>query len=211
MITAAVATLATAGCLPRGRLPAVELYRLAPVDTSDSQVAGEPTAVLDGALAIGPYDAPGIYGGRGIVFRVGETGYGSYPYREWAIPLGEMLGMRTAEILRRSPLTRDGAVYDPRSRRQFQYVWRGVVHQFEEVNRGRSVFAAVSLEARLVRATDDSVIWAGTRSLERPVPSATMPGIVDALSELSTDVLRALIDDVKKAAPVVAPAATQRP
>ena len=207
---AAVAILGSTACFFRGRLPAVELYRLAPPDTTELATSAVTGPVLDGALAVGRYATPGVYGTRGIVYRVGETGYGSYPNREWAIPLGEMVGMRTAEILRHMPVTRDGAVYDPPSRRQFQYVWRGVVHRFEEVNRGNSVFAAVSLEARLVRAADDSVIWIGTRSLERPVPGGTMSGIIDTLSALSTEVIRRLIDDVNKAAPTLTAPTTQR-
>jgi hypothetical protein len=187
------------------------MFRLAPLDTAAAMVGARPDATLDGALAVAPYTTPGIYGARAIVFRVGETGYGSYSYREWAIPLGDMLGMRTAEVLRRSPITRDGAVYAPPSRRQYRYVWQGVVHQFEEVNRGKAVFAAVSLEARLVRSADDSVVWVGSRRLERPIPSGTMTAIIEGLSELSTEVIQGLIDDVKKAAPVGLSPATPRP
>lgn len=200
------------GCF-RGRLPAVELYRLSRADTADgTAIAPTVSAPFDGALAVEPYTTPGVYGARGVVYRIGETTYGSYPYREWAIPLGEMLGMRTADLLRTSPLTRDGAVYDPPSRRQYVYLWQGVVREFEEVDRGKAVFAAVSLEARLIRAADDSVMWTGTHRLERAVPSGTMTAIIETLSDLATEAIQALVADVKKAAPAAgAPPTTQRP
>jgi ABC-type uncharacterized transport system auxiliary subunit len=159
-------------------------------------------------VAIARYATPGVYGGRGIVYRVEDTEYGVYPTREWAIPLGEMLAMLTEDVMRREPLATEGAVYNPPSRRAFTYLWRGSVSQFEEVVRGKEIFAGVQLEVRLVRIADDSVLWSGERRLERPVAKATMPSIVEALSLLGNEVVASLVQEARSAVPRLTPDST---
>jgi hypothetical protein len=144
-----------------------------------------------------PFIAPGVYGGQSVVFRIDDTEYGTYPAREWAIPLGDMLGMIAESVLHREPLASGEVLFDPPSRRRHTYIFRGTVREFEEVNRGRQVFVAVRLEAQLLRASDDSVLWSGQVGRERPVPEGTMPAIVTALSSLADEVLTALIVEAR--------------
>lgn len=182
------------GCWLRGTLPARELYRLRLVDSTSIPIVvvnGRPHPV-DGSLAIAPYETPGLYGERGVVFRVGTTSYGAYPSREWAVPLGEMLGSLTESVLERNPISREQAVYDPPSRRSHGYIWRGTVREFEEVNVGKAVFVAVRLDVKLVRSADDSLIWSGSERIERSVTQPTMDNIVGALSDAAIEVIARL-------------------
>src|SRR5262245_19947744 len=80
------------GCC-RAHLPPLELYRLAIPDTTllQTQVAMPGVPPFDGFIAIAPYDAPGVYGNRNLVFRIDDTQYGTYPNREWALPVATML------------------------------------------------------------------------------------------------------------------------
>jgi ABC-type uncharacterized transport system auxiliary subunit len=189
-----------AGCI-HGRIPPLEQYRLRIPDTSVAsllQFDGNGHELRPaGDLAIVPYLAPGLYGSRGIVFRIGENQYGSYPNREWAVPVSTMLGMITEDLLRAHPVTLGPAVFDPPSPHSYTYIWRGVVRELEEVNRGPDVYAAVRLDARLVRARDDSILWVGSARLEQKVPSGTMPAIVDALSRLTTEAILQLVDGAR--------------
>lgn len=194
----ALVAVALAGCFG-GKMPSVELYRLSPPTAVNGTHGAAP--LLPGSLAISRYTTPGVYGGRGIVYRVGESEYGVYPTREWAIPLGEMLAALTEDVLREQPLTAEPAVFNPPSRRTFTYLWRGEVTQFEEVVRGEQVYAAVQLGVRLVRLEDNAVLWSGERHAEREVPTATMPAIVEALSSLAGEVLASLVQDARLAAP----------
>jgi ABC-type uncharacterized transport system auxiliary subunit len=150
------------------------------------------------------YVAPGVYGDRNIVFRIDDSQMGSYPNREWAVPVPVMLGLITEDIFRARPLTSEAAVFDPPSPRAYTYVWRGLVRELEEVNRGSHVYAAVRFDARLVRGNDDSVLWSGSARLERPVPQGTMPAIVDALSQLATEAILQLQESAR--ASLVGPA-----
>jgi uncharacterized lipoprotein YmbA len=162
---------------------------------------------------VATWRAPGLYGAPGIVYRVDDTQYGTYPSREWAIPLGDQLGVLTNALLRRAPLTRGGALYDPPNARAHGWVWRGTIREFEEVDRDRAVFAAVRLEALLVRASDDSVVWQGDVRLEREVADPTMANIVGALSSLAIEGIARLTGDAAAALvpPRVTGAAPTRP
>lgn len=188
------------GCI-HGKLPAREFYRLRATPLPDSLTAyyhdGGASTLPIGSIAILPYVAPGVYGDGNIVFRIGDSEMGSYPNREWAVPVPTMLGMLTEDIFRARPLTRDPVVFDPPSAHAYDYVWHGLVRELEEVDRGRNVFAAVRFEARLVRARDDSIVWSGTARLERAVPQGTMPAIVDALSQLSSEAILQLQESAR--------------
>ena len=187
------------GCFRTRTVPPIEMYRLLPTRAETTSVA-LPVSVDDlpeGSLAISRYVTPGLYGQRGIVYRVGEAGYASYPSREWAIPLGEMLGRRTADLVQERPLLRGGALFDPPTRRTFTHLWRGTVREFEEIDRGNDVFIAVNLEASLVRVEDDSILWSGAARVERAIPAGTMEGSVAGLSAATDEVVFALLDSAK--------------
>lgn len=179
-----------------GGLPPSELFRLslpvAVADTLPVRATDGAAAPLKGTLGIAQYTTPGIYGDPPIVFRINDNQYGSYSGnrpREWAVPLGDQLGVITERVLSKVPLTGERAVFDPPSRRSQTYVWRGTVREFEEVDRGSQVFAAVRIDARIARADDDSIVWSGTSRAERPVSAANMPGIVQTLSTLADEVV----------------------
>ena len=195
MAVAPLFLVVVGGCF-RGKLPARELYRLRLPQNADTSPIGDHEArvAAKGNLAVSPYLAPGMYGSRPIVYRVGESEYGAYANREWALPVSMMLGMITADLLRTRPLTAEPAIFDPPSPHSYTYIWRGSVRELEEVDRGRNVFAAVQLDARLVRASDDSVIWSGTTRLERAVPEGTMPAIISMLSQLAAEGVTQLIE-----------------
>ena len=191
---AAAVALAPLGCI-RGTLPARELYRLAVPDSAsvpDGLAPAAPGTGTPGTIAIAPYVAPGLYAEPSIAYRIGDSEYGTYPSREWAVPLSQMLGVLTERVLARSPLTSGGAIFDPPSLRSQTYLWRGTVREFEEVDRGKDVFAAVGIDAALLRTADDSVLWTGSVHLERPVGEPTMAGVVTTLSALATEAVQRL-------------------
>jgi uncharacterized lipoprotein YmbA len=173
------------------------LSPVAPDSTARPVAADESSNVP--TLVVEPYTTSGIYADPQIVYRVGESTYGAYPNREWALPLGAMLAEATVQTMRIIPAVR-ARVTDENLAGTHELVWRGVVRQFEEVNRGRSVAAAVRLEAALVRTPGDSVVWQGTAGLERPVPGATMTAIVATLSDLTSVAIRQLVTEARAAA-----------
>jgi ABC-type uncharacterized transport system auxiliary subunit len=193
---AAVALCAVqAGCF-RGTLPPREFYRLTPVDSIPMTAAPAGAPPLSRSVAIMPYDTPGIYGDEALVYRVGATGYGKYPSREWAIPLADMLATRTETIVGARALTSGRVAFDRSAVRPGEYEWRGVVREFDEVDGPASVSASVSLAARLVRVADDSVVWSGAAHEEEAVAeSRNIDSVVAALSVATSRALTRLVDD----------------
>lgn len=191
--------------------PRDELYRLTLPDTAARTVDGGGAAPLHGTLAIATYATPGIYSGSGIVFRRGDIEYNYYPNREWAIPLGEQLGVVTERILARGQLTTERAVFDPPSRRAQTYIWRGTIREFEEVNRGSQVLAAVRIDVRIARSADDAIVWAGSSRAETPVAANNMTGIVRTLSTLADSVVSDLVARARRDLSRAAPAAGAPP
>ena len=188
-LVAVLAAMAGTGACFRGTLPAIEMYRLempAAAETTDLARSVE-APLLPGGMAIAPYRAPGLYSDPAIAYRVGETQYGTYPSREWAIPLGVMLGLATQRVLEGRPITTGPALFDPPNDRLSRYLWRGTIREFEEVNRDAEVWASVALDVQLVRAADDSVLWSGSIRREARVPEGTMPAIVRTLSALANE------------------------
>lgn len=181
------------GLVACGRGPPLERYRLLPVpaDSGASRVPADQT------IAVEPYVTQGIYAEPQIVYRVGEASYGAYPNREWAIPLSSMLADATVRRLRAAP---GGAerVTDDAAGGAHELVWRGRVREFEEVDRGDSVLAAVHLDGAVVRVADDSVLWQGSARAERRVPEAkSMPAVVDALSALTAAAVDQLVREAE--------------
>lgn len=187
--------LVHAGCF-RGTLPPREYYRLTPVDSLASARGPASAPALTGSIAIVPYDTPGIYGEASLTYRAGESGYGKYPSREWAIPLGEMLAARTETITSARALTSGRVSIDRSASRREEYEWRGAVREFDEVDGPTSVSTSVSLVARLVRVADDSVLWSGAAHEVEPVAeSRQIDSVVAALSIAASRAITRLVDD----------------
>jgi uncharacterized lipoprotein YmbA len=196
--SAGVLVLASAiACV--GSPPALERYRLVPSPTTGAAPRPASEETDPPTLMVEPYATTGIYADPQIVYRLGETTYGAYPNKEWALPLGAMLADATVQALRATPGL-NAQVSDDRVSRSAELVWRGVVQQFEEVDRGKDVSAAVRLDAALVRLPGDSVLWQGTVALEGPVQTPSMTAIVDTLSQLTSRAIRQLVDRAQPAA-----------
>jgi len=211
LLACVVLYLGQAGCF-RGKLPANQFYRLAPVDSLGAPAGALGAPPLTGSIAIVTYETPGIYGDGALVYRTGASDYGKYPTREWAIPLGEMLAASTETIAGARALTSGRIAFDRTGSRREQYEWRGTVREFDEVDGPSAVSVSVSLSARLVRVANDSVVWSGSSSEVEPVRDARrIESVVDALSAASSRALIRLVEDAASALRRVAAAGAQRP
>ena len=209
--TLACAAAIVANACFRGSLPPREFYRLS---VPDSLAAlGRPTGAppLTGSIAIARYDTPGIYATGSLVYRVGSSAYGVYPAREWAIPLGEMLGSITEGIVRERSLTSGRVVYPPSAVTHEQYEWRATVREFDEIDAPNSVTTSVSLVAQLVRVADDSVVWSGAAQEMEPIAQTrSIDAVVAGLSTAAARAITRLTDEAGSAMRRLAAAGAQQ-
>jgi len=207
---ACAVAVAASGCF-RGTLPPRQFYRLS---VPDSVAAlGRPTGAppLTGSIAIARYDTPGIYATGSLVYRVGSSAYGVYPAREWAIPLGEMLGSITEGIVRERSLTSGRVVYPPSAVTREQYEWRATVREFDEIDAPNSVTTSVSLVAQLVRVADDSVVWSGAAQEMEPIAQTrSIDAVVAGLSAAAARAITRLTDEAGSAMRRLAAAGAQQ-
>lgn len=189
------AALLLGGCF-RGSLPPRQFYRLAPPEVVQGTSTGANAPALAGSISIRRYDTPGIYASGAVVYRVGMSTYGEYPSREWAIPLGEMLGSLSEAVIARRSLASGRVVFDPGAAEHQPFEWRGTVREFDEVDEPSAVSASVALDAKLVRVADDSVIWSGTvREVVPVAQSRSMDAVVIGLSLAASRAIAKLADD----------------
>jgi uncharacterized lipoprotein YmbA len=147
-------------------------------------------------MSIRRYETPGIYASGALVYRVGSSTYGEYPAREWAIPLGEMLGSMSEAVIASRSLASGRVVFDPSAAERQQFEWRGSVREFDEVDTPTSVSASVALDAKLIRVADDSVIWSGSvREVVPVAQSRSMDAVVAGLSVAASRAIAKLTDD----------------
>lgn len=204
-----LAAFVVTGCF-RGKLPPREFYRLTVPDSLARTSGRGAPPPLSGPVAIVAYATPGIYGSGSVVYRVGSSAYGVYPTREWAIPLGEMLGAMTETVMEHRALTSGRALFDPALPRRQQYEWRGTVREFDEVDETVSVSAAVTVAAQLVRLADDSVVWAGAaRETQAVAEPRKIESVIAALSAASSRAIARLTDDAASALRRVSAAGAQ--
>jgi ABC-type uncharacterized transport system auxiliary subunit len=79
------------------------------------------------------------------------------------------------------------------SREPVDYVLKGRVLNFEEIDEGSGGKARVGLELTLVRTRDHKVVWSADRLAERPIETKAVAGVVDALNASAAGLLREVL------------------
>jgi len=134
-----------------------------------------------------------------IVYYETPTQLNYYEYHRWVSGPARML----EELVARK-LDRAGVFADVRrlsSGMGADFILRGRVLNFEEVDGEAGVHGRVALELNLVRASDGATVWSDTRLVERPAEGTGVPGVVKALNasseQLMNESLTGLIAQVK--------------
>lgn len=139
-------------------------------------------------LGVERFRAPEVLRDDRIVFYESPTQLNFYQYHRWSSDPATML---TELVARR--LDQMGVFAEVRrlpAREPVDYVLRGRLFNFEEVDYEAGVKARAALELTLVRARDGKVVWSVTRQAEGAVQEKGVPGVVKALDAASEQLLR---------------------
>jgi ABC-type uncharacterized transport system auxiliary subunit len=132
------------------------------------------------SLMVGRITAPHLYRDDRIVYRSGGMELGAYEYHRWAEPPTDMLEAMLTRLLRASGKYK--SVHTLRSNATGDYIVRGRLHDFEEVQTGSGLAARVALEVELFHRESGLTVWSHFYQHDEPVTGSEVPDVVAALN-----------------------------
>lgn len=137
------------------------------------------TNIYPVTLLIGHVGAPEILEDQPIVYRSGRNEVGVYQDHQWVEPPAQMVKIMLIRRLRASGEFQSIAQLG--SSAQGEYVLRGRLYDFEEVDKAGSITALVSMEFELLDRRTQKEVWSRFYSQMEPVQGKTIPDVVAAL------------------------------
>lgn len=123
-----------------------------------------------------------------IVYYQSPTEMNFYEYHRWSADPASMLSELAMNWIQNS-----GAFTQVRMlpvREPVDYILRGRVINFEELDYDGAGKGRVNLELSMLRTRDHKVVWTLQRLAESPVEEKGLPGVVRALNDASYQLLR---------------------
>jgi ABC-type uncharacterized transport system auxiliary subunit len=163
--------MALSGC---GTGPPIRYFTVQIPATADPS-----THVYPVALLVGRIEAPTILQDGPIVYRTGVNEIGTYQYRRWVEPPADMLKAKLIRLLRTSGDYQ--SVTELGSASEGEFVVRGTLYDFEEVDSGASIAALVSMELSLYNRKTGLTVWSHFYSHSEAVQGNEISAMVAAL------------------------------
>jgi ABC-type uncharacterized transport system auxiliary subunit len=167
----ALATAAVGGCL--GGKP-IKYYTVALPPAPEPVTSAFPITLL-----IGHIGAPEILEDQPIVYRSGRNEIGTYEYHQWAEPPALMV--KTILIRRLRASGRYQSVAQMGASTQGEFVLRGRLYNFEEVDQSGGISALVSMEFELIDRRAHKAVWNRSYTHTEAVQGKEIPDVVAAL------------------------------
>lgn len=146
------------------------------------QVPAPPTLATNTSsitLAVATVNGAQIFQSGPIAYRIGVNEIGTYQFSQWAEPPVNLVRRRLIRMLRGSGDYQSVTELGTNSGGQF--VIRGRLYDFEEVDSGSSIAALVSMEFDLYDRKSGKVVWSHYYSQSEPVQVKEISAIVTAL------------------------------
>lgn len=131
------------------------------------------------SLLVGHISAPEILEDQPIVYRSGRNEIGGYEYHLWAEPPAQMI--RTVLIRRLRASGRFQSVGQLGGSMQGDFVLRGHLYDFEEVDSPSAITAKVTMEFELIDRSTHRSVWNNFYSNTEPVQGKEIRDVVAAL------------------------------
>ena len=131
------------------------------------------------SLLVGHISAPEILQDQPIVYRSGPNEIGAYKYHLWAEPPDQMV--KTVLIRRLRASGRFQSVAQMGGSTEGNFVVRGRLYEFEEVDNGGAIAARVTMEFELIDRGTHKPVWNHFYSRTEPVQGNQISDVVAAL------------------------------
>lgn len=130
------------------------------------------------SLLVASVNGPQLLQDTPIAYRIGTNEIGTYQYSRWSEPPVEMLKNKIIRVLQSSGDYQSVAAVGSTS--QGQYVVRGRLYEFEEVD-NPNISGLVSMEFDLYDRKSGKVVWRHYYSQSEPVQGKQISAVVAAL------------------------------
>jgi ABC-type uncharacterized transport system auxiliary subunit len=154
-----------------------------PIRYYTSPAASAPTLATNAypvSILVGNVAGPEIFQDTPIAYRIGTNEIGTYEYSRWMEPPVQLVEAQLARVLRESGDYQSVAIVGSDS--EGQYVIRGRLHDFEEVDSATSIATLVSMEFELLDRKSGRIVWSHYYSQTEPVQGKEISGVVTALN-----------------------------
>ncbi len=176
---ALVAALVLLGC---GGAPKIHYYTLRfpspspPADSKTSYIVG-----------VERFRAPDVLRDDRILYFESPTQLNFYSYHRWSQDPGALVAELAARRLDSMDVFSQVRLFP--SREPSDYLLKGRLLSFEEVDYEGAVKGRVGLELALVRTSDQKIVWSDTRQSERAAEGKGVEGVVNALNRSTAELL----------------------
>jgi len=175
-----LAALALAAC---GGAPRMYYYTLrmpAPPARSDPKTAF--------ALGVEHFRAPEMLRDDRILYYQSPTEMNFYEYHRWGSDPASMFSDLALGWIQGTGVFTEARMLP--AREPVDYILRGRLEHFEEVDEAGGSKGRVGVELTLLRSSDHKVVWSDRRQAESAVEEKGVAGVVQALNESSQQLLR---------------------
>jgi ABC-type uncharacterized transport system auxiliary subunit len=169
-----------------GGIPKTYYYTLrapAPPAASDPQTGF--------TLGIEHFRAPEMLRDDRIVYFQSPTEVNFYEYHRWSADPATLLTEYTAQWINNAGVFSQVVIFPVQQ--PVDYILRGRVAHFEEVDYEAGGKARVSLELTLVRARDRKAIWSGRNTAEAPFAGKGMEGVAAGVNAATERLVREML------------------
>jgi ABC-type uncharacterized transport system auxiliary subunit len=171
--------------------PVTRYYKL---DIPPAPTPAGPSAPVP--LRIEPFRATSLLRQDRIVYRPSPMEVGFYEYHRWAEPPNYTLTKALADQLTGRRVFQSVEISSGVEKQD--YVLRGSIDQFQEVDYKGAVKVQVSISAELEDPVRREKIWSSTASSECLVAKSDVQAVVAALGQASQQSIARLVTDVSK-------------
>lgn len=176
--------LASCGGVPRTRYYTVAVPAPAPANTAKTSL------VLD----VPRFQAAEVLRDDRILYYHSPTELNYYEYHRWTTYPADMMAEQVARRLRAMGVFSEVRLFSYSA--SGDYILRGRLLNFDELDYEAGGMARVGLELSLVRTRDNKMVWSGTREASQPIHEKGVAGVVKALNTAAVQVLDQLLPEL---------------
>lgn len=165
--------------------------------TVNAPMAGTASPAMNGKrITVERFHGDSLLRDDRVLFRVNENEVNFYEYQRWASPPVDLVTQQVIQRLNASGIYT--SVHSAHDGGPADFVLKGRVLRFEEVDRGKEISAEVAVEVELIDKHKGALLWQGGRECRRAVGEHSVPGVVQGIQQCLDETLSHLLTSMNQ-------------